>query len=120
MKKFYFSFAAGSGMRHYGKYFVIEAEDMSAARAEMFDKFGDRWAFVYESAEKCGVVMYNLELAVYDADHERASGELNDMLMDGDAELNDKEIEWLEKFRRRQTLSPKMIQTIDGIYSRRM
>lgn len=58
MAKYYFTF--GFGQPHENCYHVIEAEDSNKAREEMFRKFGDKWSFQYESAEKAGVEEYNL------------------------------------------------------------
>jgi hypothetical protein len=115
--KFYFTF--GCGQRHAGKYFIIEAEDQMAARQAMFDKFGQRWCACYESAEEAGVEMYNYELATYDENHERASGELNDLLRKCTT-MNRAEVELVESFSDKTTLSPKVIEVIDEIYKRRM
>lgn len=58
MKTYYFTF--GCGQVHAGCYHAIEAEDSSAARDEMFEKFGDKWSMMYDSAEAAGVERFNL------------------------------------------------------------
>lgn len=47
MAKFYFTF--GFGQLHENGYHVIEAKNRETARTEMFEKFGDKWAFHYDS-----------------------------------------------------------------------
>jgi hypothetical protein len=58
MPKYYFTF--GFSQPHEGGYHVIEAEDSAKAREEMFRKFGEKWAFQYDSAEAAGVERWNL------------------------------------------------------------
>ena len=44
----------------------IEAENYEAAKEKMFDVFGPRWAFLYESPVEAGVEQWGLELVEYD------------------------------------------------------
>lgn len=58
MKKYYFTF--GFGQPHENCYHVIEANNSVEARAKMFERFSDKWAFQYESAEEAGVEKFGL------------------------------------------------------------
>lgn len=54
----YFTFGVG----HYpppGRYIVIRGT-MESSRLEMIARFGQRWAFQYESAEEAGVEKWGL------------------------------------------------------------
>lgn len=58
MKKFYFTF--GFGQPHENCYHVIEANNETEAREDMCRKFGNKWSFMYDSAEEAGVEKYHL------------------------------------------------------------
>lgn len=58
MKKWYFTF--GFGQPHENCYHVIEAENSNEARNKMFERFGKKWSFQYDSAEAAGVERFNL------------------------------------------------------------
>ena len=58
-KDFYFTF--GFGQPHENCYHVISAETSNEARELMVMRFGSKWAFQYESAEKAGVERFNLK-----------------------------------------------------------
>ena len=60
MNKYYFTFGCGIDNLHRHCYHVIEAEDREKARKTMFDRFGAKWAFQYDSAEAAGVSKWNL------------------------------------------------------------
>jgi len=45
MKKYYFTF--GFGQMYENGFHVIVAKNYGAAREQMFDKFGTKWAFQY-------------------------------------------------------------------------
>ena len=47
MERYYFTFGVGIDKPHRNCYHVIEAESYMAAREEMFNKFGECWAFQY-------------------------------------------------------------------------
>ena len=57
-KKFYFTF--GCGQSHENCYHVIEECNRTEARKLMFERFGSKWAMMYDSAEAAGVKEYNL------------------------------------------------------------
>ena len=59
MNKYYFTF--GHGQSHFGCYHIIEAESVARARELMSERFDDKWAMMYDSAEKAGVEEYNLK-----------------------------------------------------------
>ena len=59
MKKFYFTWGFGQG--HDNCYTIVNADNMEEARKTMFDRWGNKWAFGYESAEKAGVEKFNLQ-----------------------------------------------------------
>ena len=61
MTKHYFTFGCGIDNLHRNCYHVIEAETSDAAREMMFQRFGARWAFQYDSAEAAGVERWNLK-----------------------------------------------------------
>lgn len=107
------------GQRHTGKYYIIEAEGVLVAREKMHSMFGPRWCLCYNSAEEAGVEMYGLSLAEYDEDHERASGELNDLLR-GCTTMSLSERDMIESFSNYSKLSKRQITTIGAIYERRM
>jgi hypothetical protein len=50
-----------TGERLWNKYIRIVASDSEAARAEMFRRFGDEWAFQYDSEDAAGVTKYRLK-----------------------------------------------------------
>lgn len=54
-------FTFGSGQPHENCYHVIEAETKAACRTEMFEQFGTKWAFQYDSAEAAGVERFGLK-----------------------------------------------------------
>ena len=58
MKSFYFTFGCGSDNANC--YVEIQAEDYGKAREIMFEHYGDKWAFQYDSAEKAGVMEFGL------------------------------------------------------------
>ena len=58
MVKQYFTF--GCGQVNKNCYHVIEAETRGACREKMFERFGTKWAFQYDTPEKAGVGEYNL------------------------------------------------------------
>jgi len=59
IQKYYFTF--GHGQAHFGYYHVIEAESVERAREIMFERFGNKWAMMYDSAKKAGVEEYGLK-----------------------------------------------------------
>jgi hypothetical protein len=117
MKKFYFTF--GSGQRHFGKFFIIKAETMGVARIKMNDMFGNRWCGCYTSKANAGVTMFGLTEAWYSVDHERASGELEDLYSECEC-MTDWEVDYLENCKRSVVLTGPMIRKIDEIYLERM
>ena len=58
VKDWYFTF--GFGHAYSGHYHVIRG-GYGQARYEMFRRFGDKWAFQYDSASKAGVKEYGLK-----------------------------------------------------------
>lgn len=58
MPEFVFTF--GFGQKHENGYHVINAKDRGEAREKMFERFGDQWAFQYDSKEAAGVYEFNL------------------------------------------------------------
>ncbi len=64
MSKYYFTF--GFGQEHENGYHIIEAEDSDTARDIMRHRFGMKWAFQYDSAEKAGVDEYNLHEVLHE------------------------------------------------------
>ena len=58
MTKFWFTF--GFGQAHENHYHIIEASNPTEARVEMCNKFGNKWAMMYDSAEAAGVEEFNL------------------------------------------------------------
>ncbi len=61
MDKYYFTFGCGIDNLHRNGYHIIEAESREIARERMFERFGAKWAFQYNSAEEAGVKRWNLE-----------------------------------------------------------
>jgi len=59
MIKYYFTF--GHGQPYFGYYHVIEAESVSRAREQMFERFENKWSMMYNSAEEAGVEEHNLK-----------------------------------------------------------
>ncbi len=59
MKKYYFTF--GFNQKHENCYTIIEAKDSLEARQIMFERWGNKWSFQYDSAEKAGVKEFNLK-----------------------------------------------------------
>lgn len=57
--KWYFTFGFGQG--HDNCYTVIKAKDYGSAREEMFWRWGQKWAFQYDSAEAAGVEEFALK-----------------------------------------------------------
>ena len=58
LHKWYFTF--GFGQPHENGYHVIEAETQGEARKIMFEHFGKKWSFMYDSAEAAGVKKFHL------------------------------------------------------------
>ena len=58
-KKFWFTFGCGHLLAKYCV--VIEAEFYEDARDIMFDSFGAKWGFQYDSAEEAGVERWGLK-----------------------------------------------------------
>ena len=59
-QKFIFTFGVDVDDPHRNGYHVIEANGIEAARKVMMERFGIKWAFVYDSEEAAGVEKYNL------------------------------------------------------------
>lgn len=66
MRNYWFTF--GFDHRHpetgeslSGCYVVIQAESSEEARAKMFERFGNKWAMQYNSADSAGVKKWNLK-----------------------------------------------------------
>jgi hypothetical protein len=57
-KKYYFTF--GCGQPNENCYHVIDSSDYDSARDLMFERFDDKWAMQYDSAEAAGVEEFNL------------------------------------------------------------
>ena len=47
MERYYFTFGVGLDKPHRNCYHVIEAEDAESARDQLFETFGQDWAFQY-------------------------------------------------------------------------
>lgn len=58
MKDYIFTFGYGTNLA--GCFVRIPAESSEEARTKMFDHYGPRWAFQYDSEEQAGVQRYNL------------------------------------------------------------
>lgn len=59
MVKQWFTF--GFGQPHQNGYHIIESETKENCRTLMFERFGDKWAMQYDSAEAAGVERFNLK-----------------------------------------------------------
>lgn len=55
-----YCFTFGCGQKHENGYHVIEADNKLAARTIMCERFGTKWASIYESEEAAGVEEYKL------------------------------------------------------------
>ena len=53
LKSFYFTWGFNQG--HDNCYTIIEARDSEEARRVMFQIWGDKWGFQYNSSEEAGV-----------------------------------------------------------------
>ena len=69
-KQWWFTF--GFGHAHPNGYVVISGRDKEDARLNMVERFGQKWAFQYNSAKEAGVdqfeAMYNVDEAKYEPD----------------------------------------------------
>jgi len=54
-------FTFGYGQKHEGKYYVINAKTKDECRAKMFELFGQKWSFQYNSEKAAGVEEFNLK-----------------------------------------------------------
>lgn len=59
MNMWYFTF--GFGQPHENCYHKIKAENSEEARKKMFERFGAKWAFQYDSTKAAGVERWNLK-----------------------------------------------------------
>jgi transcriptional regulator with XRE-family HTH domain len=59
MSDYYFTF--GCGQAHEGCYTIIQASNSGEARLEMNRRYGEKWAFQYNSAEAAGVEKWGLK-----------------------------------------------------------
>jgi hypothetical protein len=57
----YFTFGCGIDNLHRNCYIIIREETREKAREKMFERFGAKWAFQYDSAEAAGVQRGNLK-----------------------------------------------------------
>lgn len=114
---FYFTF--GCGQMFEGGYYIVEAENETAARAEMMRIFSNKWSMQYESKEAAGVEMYGLYEVVLSNKQISTLGQLRDLL-DMESGLRSGDVEWIEKFSKARELTPRIVQVIDDIYERCM
>jgi hypothetical protein len=61
LKKWWFTFCCGIDNPNRNCYTVIEARTYGQARRKMVDKYMDKWAFQYDSADAAGVSEFNLK-----------------------------------------------------------
>lgn len=54
-------FTFGFGQAHEGCYHVVIGADDTDCRLKMNERFGNKWAMIYESEEAAGVYEYNLK-----------------------------------------------------------
>jgi hypothetical protein len=52
MKKFYATFGYNLFPNSHNLYVEIHAEDYAEARKKMFERYGQKWAFLYEESQK--------------------------------------------------------------------
>jgi len=58
MKEYFFTFGIGQPLE--GCYTTVRASSMEEARQMMFEEYGSKWAFCYESAMAAGVHRFDL------------------------------------------------------------